>query len=180
LQGRSVSLSGDGNTAIVGGPGDNSYAGAAWVYTRNKGVWTQQGNKLVGTGAIGNAQQGWSAALSADGNNAIVGGFTDNSETGAAWVYQRSRSGWTQQGDKLVGTGATGPAAQSYSVSVSGDGNTAIVGGPNDNNAVGAVGAAWVFNPRQRCLEPARQQVGGHGGGRKGLARLVRRAVLER
>jgi hypothetical protein len=37
-QGRSVALSGDGNTAILGGPGDNGNAGAAWVYTRSGGV----------------------------------------------------------------------------------------------------------------------------------------------
>jgi FG-GAP repeat len=47
-QGWSVSLSGNGNTAIVGGPLDNSSFGAAWVYTRTAGVWTQQGSKLVG------------------------------------------------------------------------------------------------------------------------------------
>ena len=70
----SVSLSADGNTAIVGGLSDNGGAGAAWVYTRSGGVWTQQGNKLVGTGAIGAAQQGISVSLSSDGNTAIVGG----------------------------------------------------------------------------------------------------------
>jgi hypothetical protein len=43
-QGRSVALSADGNTAIVGGPADNSGIGAAWVYTRSNGIWTQQGD----------------------------------------------------------------------------------------------------------------------------------------
>ena len=57
-KGISVSLSADGNTAIVGGYGDNSNAGAAWVWTRSGGVWTQQGTKLVGSGAVGDAQQG--------------------------------------------------------------------------------------------------------------------------
>jgi hypothetical protein len=33
-QGYSVALSGDGNTAIVGGPGDNSDNGAAWVFVQ--------------------------------------------------------------------------------------------------------------------------------------------------
>jgi hypothetical protein len=46
-QGRSVTLSADGNTAIVGGYVDNSGTGAAWVYTRTSGVWTQQGSKRV-------------------------------------------------------------------------------------------------------------------------------------
>ena len=102
-QGQSVSLSGDGNTAIVGGPFYNN-TGAAWVYTRSRGVWTQQA-KLVGTGAIGGAEQGTSVALSGDGNTAIVGGPSDNDLAGAAWVYTRSRGVWTQQA-KLVGTGA--------------------------------------------------------------------------
>src|ERR1035441_10508276 len=42
-QGYSVSVSSDGNTAIVGGDADNGNAGAAWVWTRSGGVWTQQG-----------------------------------------------------------------------------------------------------------------------------------------
>jgi len=49
-QGNSVAVSADGNTAIVGGPYDgvgNSSVGAAWVFTRSNGVWTQQGSKLV-------------------------------------------------------------------------------------------------------------------------------------
>jgi antibiotic biosynthesis monooxygenase (ABM) superfamily enzyme len=141
-QGWSVALSADGNTAILGGPYDNSSTGAAWVYTRNGTVWTQQGNKLVGTGMVGKAGQGVSVALSADGTTAIVGGSYDNSSTGAAWVYTRSGGVWTQQGNKLVGTGAAGIASQGSSVALSGDGNTAIVGGPYDNMNSGA---AWVY-----------------------------------
>jgi hypothetical protein len=145
-QGRSVSLSADGNTAIVGGLSDNDHTGAAWVYTRIRDVWHQQGAKLVGKGAVGGAAQGISVALSGDGNTAIVGGHLDNGEVGAAWLYTRSGGlsdgVWSQQGAKLVGTGAIGGAAQGYSVSLSGDGHTAIVGGVLDNNLVGA---AWVY-----------------------------------
>jgi hypothetical protein len=74
----------------VGGERDNSYAGAAWTFTRNNGVWTQQGGKLVGSEAVGNAYQGYSVALSGGGNTALVGGYNDNSATGAAWVYTLS------------------------------------------------------------------------------------------
>jgi lipocalin len=144
LQGISVALSADGNTAILGGPFDNNDTGAAWVFTRSNGVWTQQGGKLVGTGAVV-AEQGISVALSADGNTAIVGGPLDNNDTGAAWVYTRSGGVWTQQGSKLVGTGAAGNAWQGISVALSGDSNTAIVGGPSDNNPGSAIGAAWVY-----------------------------------
>ena len=173
-QGVSVALSADGNTAIVGGPDDNSDTGAAWVFTRSGGVWSQQGNKLVGTGAVGNAGQGASVALSADGNTAIVGGPDDNSSTGAAWVFTRSGGVWTQQGNKLVGTDAMGNARQGYSVALSADGNTAIVGGPADNSACrGGVG----LHPQRRCLDAAGQQAGWHRRGWKRLARLLRCVV---
>jgi hypothetical protein len=142
FQGYSVALSADGNTAIVGGPYDNSFLGAAWVYTRNNGVWTQQSAKLVGTGAVGPAHQGEAVALSGDGSTAIVGGWVDNSQTGAAWVFTRSNGVWTQQGAKLVGTGAVGQAGQGNAVSLSGGGNTAIVGGYYDNSSAGAT---WVY-----------------------------------
>jgi hypothetical protein len=208
-QGASVALSADGNTAIVGGPSDNETKGAAWLFTRAGGVWTQQGNKLVGSGAdragesqlprgqgmavalsadgntaiiggwgtetawvftrkgsgvwiqegtlvgdgaVGRAHRGMSVALSADGNTAIVGGWSDNSKAGAAWVFSRSRGVWAQQGKKLVGTGAVGNANQGWSVALSAEGNTAILGGPGDNMwdpsvpfGLGAAGAAWVF-----------------------------------
>jgi hypothetical protein len=140
--GVAVSISSDGNTAIVGGDYDNNNIGAAWVYTRSDGIWTQQGNKLVGSGAAGTAYQGSSVCISSDGNTAIVGGEADSNFIGAAWIYSRSGGIWTQQGNKLVGTGAKGLAYQGVSVSLSSDGNTAIVGGDADSNGVGA---AWVY-----------------------------------
>ena len=88
--------------------------------------------KLVGTGAVGPTEQGWSVALSADGKTAIVGGIVDNGLAGAAWVYTRSNDGWNQQGSKLVGAAAVGQGGQGVSVALSADGSTAIVGGPND------------------------------------------------
>ena len=141
-QGMTVALSADGNTAIVGGPTDNSNAGAAWIYVRNGSTWSQQGSKLVGTGATGAAKQGTSVAISADGNTAVLGGPTDNMGAGAVWVFTRTGSVWSQQGTKLVGTGGTGAAQRGTSVSVSADGNTIATGGLADNSFAGAV---WIF-----------------------------------
>ena len=111
------------------------------IYSKGS-TWSQQGNKLVGTSASGNARQGTSVSISADGNTAMVGGYADNSNAGAAWVYTRSGSTWSQQGNKLVGTGAAGNANQGLSLNISADGNTAMVGGFADNSNVGA---AWVY-----------------------------------
>ena len=147
LQGWSVALSADGNTAVVGGFTDNGGQGAVWVYTRSGGIWTQQGDKLVGTGVEGYAGQGTSIALSADGNTVLVGGpydsfLPDIGNAGAAWVFTRSAGVWTQQGPKLYGTGEVGNGEEGWSVALAADGNTAILGGPFDNTNIGA---AWVF-----------------------------------
>ena len=104
---------------------------------------------MVGTGAATKAGQGSSVALSADGNTAIGGG---PGEGGAVWIYTRNGGAWSQQGSKLVGSGAVGPAAQGISVALSADGNTAIVGGPQDASYIGGgVG----LHPQRRVLEPA-------------------------
>jgi hypothetical protein len=157
LQGISVALSADGNTAVVGGFGDDAN-GAAWVFIRSGGVWTQQGSKLVGTGAVGNAGQGLSVALSADGDTAIIGGYQDRSDAGAAWVFTRSGGVWTQEGSKLAETGAVGPALQGISVALSADGKTRRRGRYRRRREWGGVG----LRPKRRCVDPTGQQAGRH------------------
>lgn len=143
--GRSVAISADGNTAIIGAPTDNNQQGAAWIYVRNNNTWAQQA-KLLGIGNIGPAQQGRAVAISADGNTAIVGGYFDNGGVGAAWIFIRKNNVWTQQGEKLVGTGYDDfilPVNMGYSVAMSADGNTVILGAPYDSYPRGAV---WIFS----------------------------------
>ncbi|HXR28215.1 MAG TPA: hypothetical protein VN772_01460 [Solirubrobacteraceae bacterium] len=139
--GQSVALSADGNTALVGAPADGEYTGAAFVFTRSGASWTQQA-KLTGSGTVGESWFGESVALSADGNTALIGGPSDNAQAGAAWVFTRSGSTWSQQGEKLTGKGESGNAFLGRGVALSADGNTALLGGYNDNEHRGA---AWVF-----------------------------------
>ena len=141
LFGYSAAVSADGNTALIGGAGDNSSIGAAWVFIRSNGVWTEQA-KLVGLSNSGASEQGVSVALSADGNTALVGGPADNSSIGAAWVFVRSGSAWSQPSAKLTGTGEGGTGYFGQGVALSADGSTALVGGYGDN---GSVGAFWTF-----------------------------------
>ncbi|SPF56460.1 conserved exported hypothetical protein [Candidatus Sulfopaludibacter sp. SbA4] len=180
-----LSLSADGNTALVGEPGANfnpvsqSGEGGAWVFTQSNGVWSQQGGKLLGTGAVGQAAQGTGVALSADGNTAVIGGPGDSSSSvcmagmtqystavGAAWVFTRSNGVWSQQGGKLVGTGATGAPAYGFSVAVSGDGNRILLGGPGDAPPPGAcpgTGATWVFARRNGVWSQQGAKLAGSG-----------------
>jgi hypothetical protein len=137
---------------MVGGWSDHDRTGAVWVFSRSRGIWSQQGKKLVGSGAVGAASQGMSLALSADGNTALIGGPSDSpwdpsvpfglGPAGAAWVFIRNEGAWTQQGEKLVSSGATGTARQGMSVALSADGNVAMVG---ELTGDGGVGTATVF-----------------------------------
>ncbi len=148
--GNSVALSADGATALIGAPEDNKFHGAAWVFTRSGSTWIQQGPKLTVSEEVGKGRFGFgdsfgaTLALSADGNTALIGAYKDNHNVGAAWVFARSGSTWTQQGPKLtggseeVGEGVFGCCA----LALSADGSTALIGGPDDN---GEAGAAWVF-----------------------------------
>src|SRR5665811_695695 len=101
------------------------------IRDRSGGAWTEQGSKLVWGDAPPVAGQGYSVSLSADGNTALIGAAAGagDVEAGGAWVWTRSGGVWSQQGTKLVGSGAVGYPFLGQSVFLSGDGNTAIVGG---------------------------------------------------
>jgi hypothetical protein len=139
--GANVALSGDGNIAAIGAPSDNGGVGAVWIFTRSAGAWTQR-TKLIGTGATGNAGQASAVALSLDGTTLVEGGQNDNSNVGAVWVFTQSGGVWTQQGNKLAGSDASGAGLQGFYVGISAQGNTLVEGAPGDNEGAGA---AWVF-----------------------------------
>jgi hypothetical protein len=165
--GSSVAL--DGDTLVVGCPGQDSTAsnsGAAFVFVRQAGVWSQQAFlKANNAGASDNF--GRSVAISGetlivgapneDSNATGVNGLQSNNSAGnagAAYVYVRNGSSWlTQAYLKASNTEANDEFG--YSVALYGD--TAVVGAVNeDSNAVGInglqsnnsqsnAGAAYVF-----------------------------------
>jgi len=58
---------------------------------------------LIGTGGSPPSFQGYSVALSSDGNTCASGGDNDNAGIGAVWVFYRSNGIWTQQAGPLIG-----------------------------------------------------------------------------
>jgi hypothetical protein len=132
LQGWSVSLASTaGKVFVTGGPNDNSWAGAAWVFSFDGATWSQVGVKLVGAGASGAALQGWGVAISADAITIAVGGPRDASSKGAVWIFTLSTGLYSQQGSKFTAT----PVSFDFgnSVALSYDGSTLIVGAYGDN-----------------------------------------------
>lgn len=142
--GISVAVSGD--TAIVGadyhdGEGGTDQ-GSAYVYVRSDSMWTQQAKLIASDGATLD-WFGWSIALS--GDTAIVGAWGNDEvggAAGAAYIFTRSGTIWTQQAKLTASDGAPG---DQFGISVAISGDTAIVGA-NQESAVGDnTGLAYVF-----------------------------------
>jgi hypothetical protein len=177
--GISVSVSGDtvvvgalsessNATAVDGNQGDNSAlgAGAAYVFTRSEGVWSQQAYLKPSNSGAGD-RFGVSVAVS--GDTVVVGAYgedsnatgvggnqVDNSASsaGAAYVFTRSGGVWNQRAYlKASNTGASDQFGESVAVS----GDTVVVGvrledsnatgadGNQADNSAEASGAAYVF-----------------------------------
>jgi hypothetical protein len=132
--GYSVALS--GSTAVVGAIGNNSFTGAAYVFTRSGSTWSQR-TELTAAGGGAGGFFGVSVALS--GSTAVVGAIGDNTGTGAAYVFKGSGIAWSQQGELTATDGASG---DQFGVSVALSGSTAVVGAIGNNSNTGA---AYVF-----------------------------------
>lgn len=174
--GSGVTLSADGNTALVGGSGG---VGGAWVFTRSEGAWNEQGPMLTGSGEQGPGGFGEGVALSTDGDTALVGAPNDDNNIGAAWVFTRDGESWQQQGAKLTGREEAGLAGSLFGdrVALSADGDTALIGGPADNGLgkpTGNLGAAWVFTRSGESWSQQGQKLtGGEESGGGGFGRGV-------
>jgi hypothetical protein len=95
-------------------------------------VWSRQA-KIASTS---DQEFGQAVALSDDGNTALVSAPGDTSEQGAAYVYVRAGTTWTQQA-KLTADVRNNVDAYAFSIALEGD--FALVGAPKRNSQRGAV-----------------------------------------
>jgi hypothetical protein len=143
LFGDSVSV--DGNTVLVGAPEDDDNgeaSGAAYVFTRSNGVWTQQA-KLISDDNEAEDYFGGSVAVS--GDTALIGAWGDDPNydlSGSAYVFVRSGGTWTQQA-KLVADDAWQADLFGHAVALEGD--TALIGAYGDDDGGSWAGSAYVF-----------------------------------
>jgi FG-GAP repeat len=158
LFGYSVGLSGNGDTLAVGAYDEERGKGAAYIFTRAGGTWSQQ-IRLMASNAEGGDSLGCSIAISDDGNTMAAGAFDEDSllrgiqpptegtndaatdvSTGAAYVFVRTGGAWTQQAFiKATNTRLNDQFA--WALSLSHDGNTLAVGAHlEDSGATGLNG----------------------------------------
>lgn len=144
--GTSIRLTDAADAFVAGGPGDNGDIGAFWVFVRNQNSWAQTGLKHIPNGYTGAPRFGFSVAFSGtEGNTLAVGGPGDDADAGAVWMYVRNGNNLAQQGKKLVASNAVGKALQGFSVRISDNGRTLLVGAPSDDSSKGAA-FTWTRN----------------------------------
>ena len=180
--GWSVAISGD--TVVVGAPDEDSNtfgvnstpvegatnSGAAYVFIRIGGVWSQQAYLKQGAAGMPRASDEFGYSVAISGDTLVVGSYDDPSSTtginsapntlapgaGGAYVFARFGGVWSQQAYLKPAAVGTTQANDHFGNSVAVSGDTVVVGafqedssstGINStpNDAVGAAGAAYVF-----------------------------------
>jgi hypothetical protein len=140
----------DGDTAVVGASLHDYlgiFAGAAYVFVRQDGVWTQQ-QKLVPSAPAVNGYFG--SAVSIHGDTLVVSAPNENSgavvQAGSVYVFTRDNGIWTEQQRLTTSDGAANDRLGDTCHSLSVKEDVIAVGASQDDNAGGAdAGAVYVF-----------------------------------
>ncbi len=125
-----------GASVVVGAPFATSQQGAAYVFTRTGTTWTRQAKLTAADAADGDA---FGRSVRVAGDTLVVGASGRRSQQGAAYVFVRSGTIWTQATELSAGDAADGDSF-GWSVALSGD--TAFAGAYQTNSSRGA---AYVF-----------------------------------
>lgn len=157
--GKSIALSSDGNTLVVGARGEGGWSGAVYVFKKGSSGWSQDGAPIKASNAGNGDYFGTSVALSSDGTVLAVGAFGEDDATkgitpgtyttvndtalnsGAAYIFSNSGSGWTQT-NYIKGSDTVTGDQFGMSVALSGDGTLLAVGA----NATAGGGKVYLFS----------------------------------
>ncbi|HJX93926.1 MAG TPA: Calx-beta domain-containing protein [Pyrinomonadaceae bacterium] len=136
----------DGDTVVLGcsqATINGIKQGAAYVFVRNGTTWTEQ-QRLTSGDALANDNFGWSVGISV--NSIIVTAPTHqvgaNVEQGAAYVFVRSGTVWSEQARILA---EDGDLRNNFGLATSIDGDTAVVTRDRRFNAAVVNPAVYVF-----------------------------------
>ncbi len=137
--GYSVAMSADANSVVVGAYRADSNKGSAYVFGWDGTQWGEIKKLIASDGAVGD-DFGISVATSASGNSVIIGAAFDDSRKGSAYVYGWDGIQWVEQ--KLTADDGVDGDYFGQSVTMNGDGSSALVGAFLANSARGS---AYVY-----------------------------------
>ncbi len=145
-----VSAAIDGNTVVVGAAvSGNQEKGAVYVFVKPTNGWRNltQTAKLTSSDAQSLDNFGWSVAVS--GNTVVVGAsaatINGNLDQGAAYIFVKPPSGWTDMTQTAKLTAADGDSYSQFGAATAISGNTVVVGAPLSLGNNPAPGVAYVF-----------------------------------
>ena len=147
--GESVAISGDGLLCLVSASlakGNTTGTGAVYCFTNNGPIWTQQ-DKFFASDGAGSDYFGIDISMSKDGKTVIVGSYYDDDKgtnSGSAYIFGRSGTTWTYQA-KLVASDILANDFFGWSVDISDDGNTAIIGAYNGDGRIAGSGSVYIY-----------------------------------
>ncbi len=152
--GHAVTISGDGNRVLVGAPfdrctGTSIPCGAAYLFNFDEnGAWGTP-TRLIGSDTMSFDRFGISVALSDDGNTALIGADSHPCPgfefCGAAYVFVLQGEQWVEE-QQLLSSDLDGFDFFGLGVALSADGDTALIGSPEDACPMGiACGAGYIF-----------------------------------
>ena len=146
--GSSICMSSDGNRIAIGAVGvDSNFngVGAVYVFSRTGVTWTQEA-KIVASDNIDSIAVGVSVSINSDGTKIITSSEVINAGRGAAYVFNRTGSSWTQEAKLIASDNAVSDAFGS-SVSIGGDGFVMIIGASaEDPSNINLAGSAYIFS----------------------------------
>ncbi len=147
--GRSVSLSSDGNIVAIGesgySTGSNFQIGNVRIFENVSGTWTQKGSNIIGEAA--NDNSGISISLSSNGSIVAIGAAGNDAAgnfSGHVRVYQHTSNTWSQVGSDIDGEDPSDYFGEN--VSISGSGDTLIVGAKTQTTSTIKNGYAKVYD----------------------------------
>jgi hypothetical protein len=155
--GISVGVSGGGTTAVIGAVGDEDpngeFGGSVYVFQRGDSAWSEEA-KLTPEDGDERDGFGYSVGMSSDGTTAVIGAAGDEDpnghDGGSAYVFQLEDGAWSEA-EKLAAEDGDSGDEFGFSVGVSGDGATAVIGADRDEDPNGedesgnGAGSAYVF-----------------------------------
>jgi hypothetical protein len=140
-----VSVSLDGDTALIGAFGDDDVggeSGSAYIFIRSGAIWTLQQKVLASDGA---PQHYFGVSVSLSGDTTLIGTYNNS-----AYVFTRTGTTWTQQ-QKLLAS----DNGDSFGQTISLDGDTALIGARYDDDLGSYSGSAYVFMKESENQPPA-------------------------
>lgn len=136
----SVAIQGD---TIVVGTSDETYGpGKAYVFVKPAGGWTDMTPTATLSTTDNATSNEFGVSVGIDGNTIVIGAEGVNSYTGAAYVYVKPDSGWTNMKQTAKLTASDGKADDFMGGAVAISGNT-IVSGARQKSPQG--GKAYVY-----------------------------------